>query len=345
MKGFADALLAWYAEEKRELPWRSDPTPYRVWISEIMLQQTQVETVKPYYENFMKCFPDVQSLAAAPEAELLKAWEGLGYYTRARNLQKAAKTIAHDYDGVFPASFDDWLKLSGIGTYTAAAIVSIALGVPVPVVDGNVLRVCARLWADDADIKADATKRKFFEALTPIIEASGDPSSFNQAMMELGALICKPKSPQCLLCPVNRFCTAFGNNTVAAYPVVSKRAPLPHRHAVALVAEHGDAICFVRRSERLWHGLYVFPLVTVDAAPDDPSVVRAMFEAADLTPKGAPEALKTVRHTFTHFTLDIHPWRVRVTKKSGAGEWQDRAAVTLPLPVPIRHILEKQLQK
>lgn len=334
-------LLNWYRTHQRELSWRTTPSPYRTWISEIMLQQTQVETVKPYFERFMQQFPDVFVLAAAKEETLLRCWEGLGYYSRAKNIHKTAKEIAENRNGVFPTCYAEWLKLTGIGTYTAAAIASIAFGEAVPVVDGNVLRVYARLFEMQLNIQTASAKNTVFEGLTPVIAASGSPSEFNQAMMELGALICRPKSPDCPNCPLQKHCQSFHNGTVDLYPITEKKAPIPHRLSLVLLFECEGKLYFKRRDERLWHGLWTFPLLPLESADIAEIMVLQAFrsESGGQTIRNLQQ-LKTVRHTFTHFTLELIPWIGEIKKTFGDGRWlplSERDA--LPLPVPIRKIL------
>ena len=201
-------LLQWYGEHARDLPWRREPTPYRVWVSEIMLQQTRVAAVLGYFAKFMDAFPTVQDLAAAPEDQLMKLWQGLGYYSRARNLQKAARQIVDTFGGVFPTDYGDIRSLAGVGDYTAAAIASISFGQPVPAVDGNLLRVAARVMGDDTDITTTQGKRHFTAALQEIIPLDF-PGQFNQAMMDLGAMVCLPNgAPLCQQCPAEAFCQA-----------------------------------------------------------------------------------------------------------------------------------------
>ena len=215
-------LLEWYDKQKRTLPWRSKPTPYRVWVSEIMLQQTRVEAVKPYFERFMKALPTVKKLAACPEEELLKLWEGLGYYNRVRNMQKTAQILVQENKGELPAQFDELMKLPGIGKYTAGAISSIAFGIPVPAVDGNVLRVITRITADERDISKDSVKQSIARDIQEIIpmRRAGD---FNQALIELGAIVCVPNGPaKCHECPVAHLCEARQKDIIMELP---KKAP------------------------------------------------------------------------------------------------------------------------
>lgn len=212
-------LLLWYREHARVLPWRQDPTPYRVWVSEIMLQQTRVAAVLDYYRRFLQAAPTVQDLAALPEDALMKLWQGLGYYSRARNLQKAARQIVEDWGGVFPNTYEGIRSLAGVGDYTAGAIASIAFGIPVPAVDGNVLRVVTRLTADPSDILAASTKKRITAALQQVIPTA-QPGQFNQAMMELGATVCLPNgAPLCEKCPAAEFCQAFQQGRTGEFPV------------------------------------------------------------------------------------------------------------------------------
>jgi len=201
VRPWAERLLAWYAVHKRALPWRQNPRPYNVWLSEMMLQQTQVRTVLPYYERFTCALPTVQELAAADLQSILKLWEGLGYYARVRNMHRAAQTVVTEWNGTLPAVFEALQTLPGIGPYTAAAIASIAFNLPFPVVDGNVLRVFARFWGVDDDIRGTKVRTSFCGRLTPVIEAVSDRSAFSQATMEVGALVCTPRAPECGRCP------------------------------------------------------------------------------------------------------------------------------------------------
>ena len=229
-------LLLWYRENARVLPWRSDPTPYRVWISEIMLQQTRVAAVLDFYRRFLEAVPTVADLAALPEDALMKLWQGLGYYSRARNLQKAARQIMENFGGVFPNTYDGIRSLAGVGDYTAGAVASIAFGLPVPAVDGNVLRVVTRVTGDAGDITAPAVKRRITEALRQIIPTEA-PGQFNQAMMELGATVCLPNgAPLCGRCPAAEFCRARLEDRIGQLPVKApKKARRIERRSVYLI--------------------------------------------------------------------------------------------------------------
>ena len=234
-------LLVWYRENARTLPWRSDPTPYHVWVSEIMLQQTRVAAVLDYYRCFLEAAPDVSALAALPQDRLMKLWQGLGYYSRARNLQKAAKQVTEDHGGVFPNTYEAIRALAGVGDYTAGAIASIAFGLPVPAVDGNVLRVIARIAGDCGDITTPAMKKKVTAALAEVIPLDA-PGDFNQALMELGATVCLPNgAPLCERCPAAPLCRAFQEGRTGELPV--KAAKKARR-----VEEIGRASCRERVS-------------------------------------------------------------------------------------------------
>ena len=219
LKHIVEPLVQWYHENKRDLPWRQTKDPYRIWVSEIMLQQTRVEAVKPYYERFLQTLPTVKDLAEADEETILKLWEGLGYYSRVRNMQKAAIQVMEEHGGCFPADQTGLLKLKGIGPYTAGAVGSIAFSLPIPAVDGNVLRVMSRITADAADISLQATKKEWEERLTEIMPTDC-PGDMNQALMELGATVCLPNgAPKCGICPMRKYCEAYRKNQTMLYPV------------------------------------------------------------------------------------------------------------------------------
>ncbi len=252
-------LLQWYDYNRRILPWREEPTPYHVWVSEIMLQQTRVEAVKGYYDRFLTRLPDVAALACAEEEELLKLWEGLGYYNRVRNMQKAARVLMEQYGGQLPADFDKIRALPGIGDYTAGAISSIAFGLPYPAVDGNVLRVMSRITCSEADIAKEQTKRKMTQDLLQVMPGrSGD---FNQSLMELGATVCLPNGkPLCEQCPVMHMCKAFRAGRETELPVKSgKKERRIEKRAVCLVSYEGKVLLHRRPKKGLLAGLWEFP--------------------------------------------------------------------------------------
>lgn len=253
-------LLEWFQEHARILPWRETPTPYRVWVSEIMLQQTRVEAVKPFFERFIKALPSIETLALAEEDRLLKLWEGLGYYNRVRNMQEAAQMIVSDYGGKLPDSYEELLALKGIGSYTAGAIASIAYGIPVPAVDGNVLRVISRVLASEADILKQSVKRWMEEEIRKILpkNKAGD---FNQALMELGATICVPNGKaKCDECPLSKLCEAQRQNRVMELPKKSGKKDRKIENRTVFVIQDGERIALSKRPKKgLLAGLYEFP--------------------------------------------------------------------------------------
>lgn len=307
----APALLAWYDAGHRELPWRTDPAPYRVWISEIMLQQTRVEAVKPYFARFMETLPNVQSLASVENERLMKLWEGLGYYSRARNLKAAAERVVRDYAGVIPSSREDLLTLPGIGSYTAGAISAFAYNKREPAVDGNVLRVLARLRADDRDVLDPRTKAAVEEELRPCIPEDR-PGDFGQAMIEIGAVVCTPKSPRCGECPLRDFCLAHALGAEGSYPVRIKKTPhrTEERTVLVVVSDRSLAIC--RRPDAgLLAGLWELPNVGRYLSPDEATAY--VREEMHLEPLRIEETLPA-KHVFTHITWEMRGYRIRVAE-------------------------------
>ena len=306
MYPLVNELLLWFDQHQRLMPWRSEPLPYYVWVSEIMLQQTQVVTVIPYFERFISRFPRLEDLATADLDDVLGLWAGLGYYSRARNLHKTAKLIMSEYEGVFPSTYDGLQQLPGIGPYVAAAVVSIVFEVAVPVVDGNVLRVFARFWGIDDDIRLPKVRVDLFEQLSPIVQTC-QPSQFNQAIMELGALVCTPKSPSCPTCPLAKECYAFNNLCVPALPYKSKKAPVPHKTiAVGIVRKGKRVLIAKRKADQMLGGLWEFPGGKVE---DGESIVAAALrEIKEETNLDVcvGEKLIAVNHAFSHFKITIH---------------------------------------
>ena len=259
MKTLQRKLLSWYARNKRDLPWRRTKDPYRIWVSEVMLQQTQVDTVIPYYERWMKRFPTINALAKASLDEVLKVWEGLGYYARARNLHKAAKLIREEHKGKFPDSYEEIHRLPGIGDYTAGAISSIAFNLPTPVLDGNVTRVLCRLFAIRQDPKSPKTQEKLWRLAGSLLPKK-NPGDFNQALMELGALVCLPELPRCLFCPLPSACEARKIGLELSLPVRTQKKPLPTVSvSVALLWKDGKLLIQRRPEQGLLGGLWEFP--------------------------------------------------------------------------------------
>ena len=300
------ALLRWFALHQRELPWRSAPTPYRVLVSEFMLQQTQVATVLPYFERFLQAFPDLASLAAADSDSVLKQWEGLGYYSRARRLQECARIIMAQ-GGAVPDDFDALAALPGIGPYTAAAIASIAFGRHYPVVDGNVLRVQARLRALPDEVNSAAVKRRLYESLLETIQQVEDPSGFNQAQMYLGALVCLPRQPRCGECPLREWCRALALGAVTDYPRKRSRQALPTVEvAVGLIFQRGRLLIMQRSAEQMLGGLWEFPGGKIEAGETPAAAVaREVREETGLRVQSS-QALGVIRHDYSHFHLRMH---------------------------------------
>jgi len=254
-------LINWYQSNKRDLPWRNTSNPYFVWLSEIILQQTRVDQGLPYYERFVSVFPTVFDLALASETEVLKNWQGLGYYSRARNLHFTAKKIVQAYEGVFPSTYDEILKLKGVGSYTAAAVASFCFNEPVAVLDGNVYRVLSRLFDVDLAINIPRNKREFEIIANDFLDKK-NPALFNQAIMEFGALQCKPISPSCESCPLRMNCYSFANNTVQNRPVKLRKQKIRERFLVYWVIENDKKILIRQRKEEdIWKNMFEFPSI------------------------------------------------------------------------------------
>lgn len=302
-------LLKWYDGNRRRLPWREEVTPYRVWVSEIMLQQTRVEAVKPYFERFMKALPNIKALADADEETLLKLWEGLGYYNRVRNLQKAARRIVTDYEGVMPGDYSALLELSGIGSYTAGAISSIAFGMCKPAVDGNVLRVLARLRADDrciSDAKVKMAVERELEEEMP----KDRPGDFNQAMMEIGAMVCMPNGmPHCSDCPLEELCLAHKKGQELEYPKKEAKKPRMIEEKTILIIRDENRIALRKRASKgLLAGLYEFPSLSGHKTSEE--VVKYLNDIGIRTIRIT--ALEDSKHIFTHKEWHMRCYMVRV---------------------------------
>lgn len=295
-------LITWYLQNRRNLPWRNTRDPYKIWLSEVILQQTRINQGWDYYLKFIENFPNVNSLAAAAEDEVLKLWQGLGYYSRARNMHKAAKTICETYDGKFPEKYEQILKLPGIGPYTAAAISSIAFGQPTPVIDGNVQRVISRLFAIRETITSKAGNKNVKEAMDLLIDNNA-PGIFNQAVMEFGAVFCKPRNPDCSSCIFHDKCLAFAKNIVNDLPVKEKKPEQKIRYFYYLnvVRVEGDNrfVYLKKRTQNdIWKGLYDFPLIeTTEEVPVDNLIEQPLW--AEIFSDASP-VIKKVSGKFTH---------------------------------------------
>lgn len=312
----AKTLLAWYGRRRRVLPWRENPHPYGVWISEIMLQQTQVDTVIPYYHRFLERFPTVEALAAAPLEEVLKAWENLGYYARARNLHQAAKSICEKFKGKIPDTWEAIVALPGIGAYTAGAILSMAYGKPIAAVDGNVRRVLSRLFAIEAPITQRDTQ-KAIHALAASLIPKKSPGSFNQALMDLGAILCTPKTPACAACPLLDLCRARQAGLQDRLPRSAKKPPSPHERVTAAIIHNGKGeVLIVQRPARgLLASLWKFPggiLKGEESLAE--GLTRAVHEELGIRIQVGKQ-IASINHAYTHFRITL--WAFRCTRRTG----------------------------
>lgn len=297
-------LLNWYAKNKRSLPWRGHPDAYAVWVSEIMLQQTRVETVIPYFENWMRLFPDVNALAKAPERDVLNAWEGLGYYSRARNLHKASRIVVKEYGGTLPKDLDLLIRLPGIGRYTVGAIASIVFDLDEPALDGNLKRVYARLFDIDEPVNSSGGEKKLWKLARENLP-KGKAGDFNQVLMDLGATICTPKNPRCDVCPVMDFCVSQKNKTQELRPVRKPKKDVPHHVHAAGVVINGDKVLLVQRpSNGLLGGMWEFPNGRVKGDPAK-ELAKTLRSGYNLNVK-RKEAWGIVQHAYTHFKVDVH---------------------------------------
>ena len=337
------ALLPWYASHARDLPWRRDREPYHVWLSEIMLQQTRVEAARGYYLRFLDAFPTLRDLAAADEARLLKLWEGLGYYSRARNLQKAARVLCDEYGGVFPDTREALEGLPGVGPYTAGAVASTCFERPCAAVDGNVLRVLSRLTADGVPVDLPATRADIAARLEAVYPA-GACGAFTQALMELGAVVCTPKSPKCGLCPANDFCLAAARGETARYPVrLPKREKRTEKRTVLLLECEGRFAVERRSASGLLAGLWQLPNLTGERTADE-----AMAEAAALETQPAQLCRELRRtHVFTHIRWEMVCYHIRCRCAPPRFVWASPAELreTYALPTAFRIFLEGEIEK
>ena len=327
-------LLKWYGENKRVLPWREKKNPYEIWVSEIMLQQTRVEAVKPFYERFMRELPNVAALAVCPEEKLLKLWEGLGYYNRVRNMQKAAQKIMEVYDGVFPADYEALKGLPGIGNYTAGAVASIAFCIPVPAVDGNVLRVMARLREDGEDILKQSVKNRVEAELTEIMPAE-DPGAFNQAMMDLGATVCLPNgAPKCEICPARTVCEAYKNGLTEVLPVRAKKKSRRVEERTVLLLFQGGKVALRKRPDSgLLASLWEFPSIlgNLDESGVSLALAQMGLSAESIAPAGS------AKHIFTHIEWDMKGYFADVAGENDDLIWVDADAFdALALPTAFK---------
>lgn len=336
---FDKKLTVWYLQNKRDLPWRKTKNPYSVWLSEIMLQQTRVSQGLPYFQRFMEAFPTVFDLANAEESTVLKLWQGLGYYSRARNLHHTAKYVAYELDGVFPSNYKDLLKLKGIGDYTASAIASICFDEPVAVVDGNVYRVLSRVFGIHTPINSVAGIKEF-KSLAQRLLSRDEPGNYNQAIMDFGALHCKPQNPLCENCSLSVECIAFRNRIVKELPVKEKKVKIKKRffNFLVLNTDDGKTILEERKTKGIWQGLYQFPLIETEKIINlDELVENASFNQMNLEGCFISKFnKKTIIHKLSHQHLYTQFWVISINRFDQANlKWSQ----ILEKPVPV--LIEK----
>lgn len=339
IRDIAEPILEWYHQNRRILPWREEITPYRVWVSEIMLQQTRVEAVKPFFRQFMEKLPNIESLANAKEEVLLKLWEGLGYYNRVRNMQKAAQQIMEEYGGEMPASYEELQKLPGIGSYTAGAIASIAFQIPAPAVDGNVLRVLSRLTLEEGDVLSQSVKKKMEGMVSEIIPPK-EAGNFTQAMIELGALVCAPNGEaHCDQCPISSYCQAYQLECVYDYPKKTEKKPRTVEEKTILILKDEEKYALVKRKQKgLLAGMYEFPSIDKYKTSDE---VIDYLKGVGLQPLYIEE-ITSAKHIFSHKEWHMKGFAIRVDELSEKEErpetaqwiFADRNEVLEKYPIP-----------
>jgi A/G-specific adenine glycosylase len=344
---FTNKIVKWYLENKRQLPWRSTNDPYKIWLSEVILQQTRVNQGLPYYLNFIKVYPNVKSLAAAPEQELLRMWQGLGYYTRARNLHKCAQTVANVYNGKFPDNYEKLLTLPGIGHYTGAAVASFAFHEAVAVVDGNVYRILSRMFGIDTPINSPQGRKEFNDLANELISRK-DPALHNQAVMEFGALHCTPRNPKCADCPFKANCFAFNHDLIDRLPVKVKGKKSRSRYFFYIVVEKNKAFFMKKRGEKdIWNGLFDFLLIE-KSKPVKAEKILDDKQFLDLVNKMQPVSISgNYKHVLTHQTIHCRFIRVRATKtfpqvQESGSFYSSKQIARLPKPVLISRFLADQ---
>ncbi|MFH0907637.1 MAG: A/G-specific adenine glycosylase [bacterium] len=313
LRAFRSNLLRWFESTRRPLPWRERRTPYRVWVSELMLQQTRADQAIPYYHRFLRRFPTLKALAAAPRHDVLKLWEGLGYYARAVRAHETARRLVAQHRGRFPDTLEGLLALPGIGPYTAAAVGSLAFGLDAAVVDGNVARVLSRVFVYGGDIQTVAGKR-WMQELAQALLPKGRAGEFNEAMMELGAMVCAPRGPRCPACPLRRVCAAAAEGDPEQYPVKRKKKSVPHKRVGAgIVADRRGRFLIAQRKEgSMLGGLWEFPGGTLeDGETMEACIARELKEELGIDVEVGKHVI-TVRHAFSHFTMDLHAHACRL---------------------------------
>ncbi len=337
---FSETLIDWYFKNKRALPWREKPNPYKVWLSEIILQQTRVNQGMPYYFSFIETFPTVQDLANASEDQVLRLWQGLGYYSRARNLHFTAKFISKEYNGEFPSTYNEIIQLKGVGPYTAAAIVSICFKEPKPVIDGNVFRFISRYFGIEYDISIPKTRKVFEALLTEIIDHQY-PGEFNQGMMEMGALICKPVNPSCDLCVFRESCFAYRKNKIEDLPVKTKIIKVKTRNFDYHIWKYGDLIAMKKRPENdIWSGLYDFHLIENGSVNEFQEPKAAYLTNTNSTKMTHQLSHQKIMASFHLHEVEDENFFNRILEKYDLSSFTMEEIVTLPKPKLIVNYLK-----
>lgn len=339
MTHFSKTLLHWYSQNKRHLPWRGSTDPYKIWLSEVILQQTRINQGLPYYLKFIEAYPTVSDLASASETEVLKLWQGLGYYSRARNMHAAARTVENEFNGIFPSTYKELIQLKGVGDYTASAIASICSGEPTPVVDGNVYRVLSRYFGVDTPINSSRGAKYFKKLATEVMEPS-DIGEYNQAIMEFGAIQCKPQSPACEACPLNSGCLALKQRRVSELPVKLRKQKVKTRYFNYMVyRDPKNRTLLHKRTEKgIWQHLYEFPLIESDRLLE-PEEIYEILEKDD-HPDGAISLWKEnpVVHKLSHQHLITRFWIVELEKEISQGISPEKLD-EYPVPVLVSEFL------
>lgn len=337
IKKFQQNLIEWYRKCGRDLPWRHTKDPYAIWVSEIMLQQTQVDTVKPYFTRFMETLPDVKALALADENTAFKLWEGLGYYRRIKHMQEAAKMILDNHNGVFPHRYEDILKLKGIGNYTASAISSIAFGVEKGVIDGNTLRILSRIYNRQDNIALEKTKKAYQILMDELISGT-DPSDFNQGMMDLGATVCTPRNPKCDQCPVQSLCESYHHGTSGILPVNIKNTSKTDIYYITAILKKGQNYFLLKNEEGLLQNLYAFPQYEVESPL---SFEEAFYDEHGLTVR-LYEYCKEIKHVFSHrvWHMNVYIGEILESDNDIKHLYDEEALAALPISTAHRKVSE-----
>jgi A/G-specific adenine glycosylase len=339
---FAPKILNWYREHQRNLPWRETRDPYKVWLSEIILQQTRVAQGMPYYLKFVEAFPTVYDLAEAPEEQVLKLWQGLGYYSRARNLHATAKMVVNDFEGEFPKTYKELKSLKGVGDYTASAIASFCFDVPEPVVDGNVYRVLSRYFGVDIPINSTQGIKYFKELAREVMDAE-NIRDYNQGIMEFGAVQCAPKKPYCLLCPLQESCVALHENKVDQLPVKLNKTKVRNRYFnyIVLLDDDGNTVLEQRRGKGIWQNLYQFPLIESEKQLQAEEL-RPMINQKDVVPETESLSLynnEPIVHKLSHQHLHTQFWILKTSDiLEGGTPWKEISG--FPVPVLIADFIK-----